>query len=223
MTAPTQNAVCSLGPLKWRIAPSSFDWNYSIDTNVIETLGGQVVQVLGATISDLSVTGYFGQDRATKQESWRLAKAFHQKIQSMMDAQVLPQSAVKIANAGGKVGITNNVHQPWPFSYRDAAHNWDFKVLIKGIAELDGDGSLEHRTGKFSYGYRLTLFVVESGTDQLTQIAKDDFIARLSKGLGWKQSTYNGKLDAQQLQAFIQAAGAPATAYASGLVTGGSQ
>lgn len=201
-------AFCMLGDLRWRIDPQSFSWNYSIDTRVIETLGGQVIQVLGATMSDITVVGQFGQDRSGKRESWQLAAAFHHKIKSMMDAQALPASAVKVGgNTRGKLSISRAVHTPVAFRYQDGKHDWSFRVLIRGIAETDGDGALEHRTGKFSYGYALTLFVVEAGTDQLAQIAKDDYIARLSKGLGWKQSKYNGKLDGGQLQAFIQGAG----------------
>lgn len=210
-------ATCSMGDLHWRIDPQSFSWNYSIDTNVIETLGGQVVQVLGATMSDITIVGQFGQDRARRRESWMLALAFHRKIQAMMDAQTLPASAVKVGGAHGKLSISRSVHRPVTFRYQDSGHDWTFKVLIKNIAETDGAGVLEHRTGKFSYGYELTLFVVESGTDQLAQIAKDDYIARLSKGLGWKQSKFNGKLDGGQLQAFIQATGSSGASFSTGV------
>jgi hypothetical protein len=175
-----------LGDFKFRLDPDSIQYDYKIDYSMINTIGGQVIQVLGATTGDIVISGSFGEQRASKtggpsKESWELAEAFHAKIRQLMDAQTLPQQ-------GAGVGVT---HTPLTFSYMDGVHDWDFKVLIKSIADDDDDGSIEHKTGKFSYKYKLTLFMVEDRTLNLKKIAKDQFIARIAtNGLGWKNYHY---------------------------------
>lgn len=174
-----------LGNLKFRIDPSSVSYDYSIDYSVIDTLGGQVIQVLGSTIGDLVIRGDFGQKRSHKvtgpsAQSWELAESFHASIRQMMDAQTLPHQG------GGPS------HQPVRFTYFDGTHDWDFKVLIKGIEDMGGTGSIEHKTGKFSYSYQLTLFIVEDRSLKLKKITTDQFISRISNGLGWKRSGFNG-------------------------------
>lgn len=219
-------AFAQLGDLRFRIDPNSIAWDYQIDANRIETLGGQVVQILGATLGDITISGDFGQDRTRRQESWQLALAFHKKIQQMMDAQTLPAKRVTV----GKSAVTSSrtsdaavVHEPVTFAYMDGVHNWQFKVLIKSIVDSDGSGAaVTHSTGKYSYGYQLTLFIVEANTDIIKKIATDAYIARISNGLGWKQSKFNGPLTGAQAAAFIQSHGGSVTAYLGGILTGGA-
>jgi hypothetical protein len=76
-------AVMQLGDLRWRVDPTSVDWSFQLDTAVINTLGGQVIQLLGATLSDLTVSGDFGELRGPNhQASWQLAAAFHPSVRS---------------------------------------------------------------------------------------------------------------------------------------------
>lgn len=183
-----------LGNLSFRIDPIQIAYTYQIDYVTIDTLGGQVVQVLGATTSDITITGLFGQDHANKKESWELAENFHLAIRGLMDNQVIPPGKGKVA-----------VHQPITFTYMDGVHNWDMQVLIKSIQDSSGDGSLEHASGKFSYGYTLTLFLVQDSSELLSRVSKDDFIQRISRGVGWKGLTsFQGSLTAQDAIAFIQ-------------------
>jgi hypothetical protein len=213
-------AVCQLGNLKWRVDPNSINWTYQIDTNRIETLGGQVIQVLGSTLGDLNVSGLFGQDHANKLESWQLALAFHTRIQQMIDAQTLP---AKTVNLGPSNGVTDAavVHQPITLNYLDGKHDWSFKVLIKAISDADGSASLTHSSGKFSYGYRLTLFIVESNTDLLSTVATDLFINNIAQGLGWKRSVYQGKMTASDAMTFLSSNGGSVSAYIDKTLTGG--
>lgn len=170
----------TLGDFQFRIDPDSIDYNYKVDYAVINTIGGQVVQVLGATTSDITIHGSFGQDHKNKKESWQLAEEFHAKIRQLMDKQLLPNQ-----------GTGQPVHQPLRFSFMDGVHNYDFKVLIKSVADADDDGSIEHKSGKFSYHYTLTLFLVEDASLNLKKITTDQFIARIAtNGLGWKNLHY---------------------------------
>lgn len=227
-------AFAQLGNLKWRVDPNQVSWDYQIDATRIETLGGQVVQILGATLGDVTVSGDFGQDRAQKQDSWQLAVAFHKRVQQMMDAQTLPAKTIpvgRVAVGTGVGSILNKtrstsdaavVHAPLTFSYLDGTHNWQFKVLIKDCSDADGNGSVHHKIGKFSYGYKLTLFVVEAQTDVIKKVATDSYISRISQGLGWKQTKYNGPVSAAEATAFIQSHGGSVTAFLTGVMTGGT-
>lgn len=204
-------AVAQLGSLKWRVDPSNVSWNYQIDANRIETLGGQVVQILGSTLSDLTVSGDLGQDHGRAQESWQLANAFHQNIKAMMDWQTLPakQSNFSPMKNGKPKSFTDAgvVHRPFSFTYMDGVHNWSFQVLIKGISDADGSGSITYSNGKFNHAYILSLFIVQADSELVRTIASDAFISRISAGIGWKQSAFNGPMNALDAQTFIESNG----------------
>lgn len=195
-------AHLTLGSLSWRVDPNSVDWSFQMDTARIETIGGQVVQLLGSTLSDLTVQGDFGQDTNNKQESWQLANTFHIAIKKMMDQQVEAAKINSGSGGGAAVALSGKtvlsdsgpVPQPLPFTYNDGVHNWTFQVMIKAIEDPSG-GSLTHAVGRSNYKYKLTLFVVQSDSDQINKIASDFFLQRLSLGLGWKQSAWNGPLE----------------------------
>lgn len=257
-----------LGDLTWRVDPTSVDWNFQMDTTVINTLGGQVVQILGATLSDLVITGDLGQDHKNNKMSWQLAAAFHQKIKSFMDQQTLPPKNVGRAGAsaaggaagrgagsavnsgpnigtfGGKgIGPSGGVgsaagkaagravnsgiltdagaiHAPLPLTYHDGVHNWSFRVLVKSLDDADGSGSLNITNGKFNYQYRLTLFIVEADSEKVKKVASDFFLSRLSDGIGWSRTKFNGPLKAQDAQDFITINGGTVSAFLDKVITG---
>lgn len=179
---PEGRGHARLGNYAFRLDPDQIHYDYTIDYATINTLGGQVIQVLGATIGDITITGSFGQDRGqTRRSSWEIAEQFHTAIKSMIDGQTLRRQ-------GGQ----GPIHQPIRFTYTDGVHDWDFKVLIKGVKDAIDDGAIEHVTGKMSYHYTLTLFLVEDSSLKLQKITTDMFISRISNGLGWKRSGFNG-------------------------------
>lgn len=222
-------AVLQLGDLKWRVDPNSIDWSFQLDTAVINTLGGQVVQILGATLSDLVITGDFGQLRGKNpQVSWQLAAAFHQKIKQLMDRQTLPARTVGQSQSKGargharRTGILSDagiVHDPLKLTYHDGVHDWTFRVLIKALDDNDGSGSLNITNGKFAYQYKLTLFIVQADSDVVGKVASDYFLSRISDGLGWKQSKFNGPQSSADAQSFIQANGGTVTAFLDKVIT----
>jgi hypothetical protein len=185
--------IAQLGNYTFRLDPNQIHYAYQIDYTTIDTLGGQVVQVLGSTIGDITIAGQFGQDHKNKRESWQMAESFHATIRAMMDQQVVPPKKP-----------SDPIHQPIRFTYHDGVHNWDMKVLIKGISDLNGTGSIEHSNGKYSYGYTLTLFLVEDSSLLLSKINTDKFIARVANGVGWKRNKFNGSQSLQQAIDFIQ-------------------
>lgn len=50
------------GELLLRLAPTSVDWTYNLNTKVIDTYAGQVVQLLSINWNNLSITGRFGRE-----------------------------------------------------------------------------------------------------------------------------------------------------------------
>lgn len=178
------------GPsLNFRIDPESVEWNFEINTTVINTVAGRVVQVLGATLSDMTVAGKYGQNVAAGQdgESWKLAEAFANKIRQIQEHQS------RDSREHGKM------HVPATFNY--SPKNWRFQVYVKSLADTRG-GSVAHQTGRFSYDYVLQLFIVDVVSDDLhvlkgeKQKAVDAYIARISDGIGWRFSMYNGQVPA---------------------------
>src|SRR3954469_3657882 len=90
--------VATLGPphdtVAFRIDPDAVDWNFIINTSVQPTVGGRVVQIVGATLSDITITGHYGEEHPHKHvsdgsdngpgRSWRLAEAFVRKVRAWM-------------------------------------------------------------------------------------------------------------------------------------------
>lgn len=216
--------------IKFRIDPTQVNWNFKINTTVIPTVGGRVVQVLGATLSDMSIVGDFGEDHSQADgtdeypgRSWRLAVAFAARIRQMM----LQQSSDATRQA--------KMHPTAVFTYPPL--NWRFNVYIKAFQDPDG-GSISIRPGKFSHSYELTLFIVQDGSDQILKAgasaangvvnkakaaAINSYIARISNGIGWKPTEYNGNwLDyyAGQYDVSVPGTGAVGSGNGSGNGTG---
>lgn len=195
-------SFCQLGNYSFRIAPSSVVFPFEVDSVVIPTVGGRVVQVYGVTIGDMVVQGLFGQERTgASRDSWELAEDFQLRVGQMVTQQSAQPSGAQI---GGYDPTT--MHPPVRFLYQDDKHNWDFQVYIKKLQDAsNGDYNVEHETGKFSYGYTLTLFIVEDNSRILRQVAVDKFINRLAAGIGWKRTEYNGPMTKADLENYVKA------------------
>lgn len=198
-------ALASLGfsggpHINFRLNPSSIDWGFDIHTHVDPTVGGRVIQITGATLRDLVVTGYLGENRKAGRSpdrnpdhagaSWRLHEAFVKQCRAIMAYQS------RDAAEHGRM------HAPATFNY--PPENWRWKVYLKSVEDLDGSASIEHRTGKYSHGYRLTMFIVQRGSDALVKagtsgstvdLAQEraiaSYIKRISEGIGWRETKYN--------------------------------
>jgi hypothetical protein len=176
------------GPnMTFRIDPESVEWNFKINTTVIPTVAGRVVQVLGATLSDMTVTGKYGQHTKLGKDgqSWKLAEAFANRVREIQAYQSRDSTT------------RAKMHVPAIFAY--PPKNWRFQVYVKSLADSRG-GSVMHTTGRFSYDYALTFFIVDVISDDLHTIsgkkkaAVDKYIARISEGIGWHFSQYNGQV-----------------------------
>lgn len=194
-------ALANLGGLTFRINPSQVSWNYSVDATVIPTVGGRVVQVYGVTMGDMTIQGLFGQERSgQKRESWQLAEQFQKDVALLVQKQSAIPTAAQLSGADA-----TPMHPPMRFVYIDDKHNWDFTVYVKSLRDVASPTSVvEHKTGKFSYGYTLTLFIQQDNTGKLNAVAKNEFIERLSNGMGWKRSQYNGFMSNVELENYLK-------------------
>ena len=182
------------GPaIAFRIDPERIEWNFEVLTNVVETIGGRVIQVIGSQLDDMTVTGSFGQDHSTPRgESWRQAEAFLLMIQRIMDFQ---------ASDANKQAM---MHPPAIFTY--PPKNWRFQVYVKDLSDADNPGtSVVMTPGKFNQRWRLTLFIVQDASTALVHAGESHgvinkqaeaaiaaYMDRISAGVGWRFTQYTG-------------------------------
>jgi hypothetical protein len=185
------------GPsVAFRLDPDLITWNWHVITSVTETIGGRVIQVLGARLDDLTVQGSLGQDHSAgpvNGVSWHLAERFVSVITKIMEAQSAD------SNQQGKM------HPPAVFTY--PPKNWRFNVYVKALTDPDdSDNSVILTPAKANQRYALTLFIVQDGSAALVQAgttngvfsqkandAVNAFMARISDGIGWHYTQYNGQ------------------------------
>lgn len=177
------------GPsIAFRLDPEMIDWRWQVLTNVIETIGGRVIQVIGAYLQDLTVQGSLGQGTG---KSWEHANAFVSAVTKIMEAQ----SADSNQQA--------RMHPPAVFTY--PPKGWRFQVYVKSLTDPDGQNSVVQRVGKINNRYVLSLFIVQDASSALVKAGTTNgvysqkagdaiaaFMARISDGIGWHFTQYNG-------------------------------
>lgn len=175
-----------------RLNPNAVDWNFTINTSVQETVGGRVVQVLGATPSDLVVQGSLGEVRGTNHKvSWEMAEDFLAKFKDIADYQ---------ARDARRQGAMNP-----PAIFNFPAKGWRFGVYVKSLTDPSGGSSISLSTGHFSHDYVLTMMIDSDLSGQTQVIGKsngvldrlkdkaiESYITRISDGIGWRFTEYNG-------------------------------
>jgi hypothetical protein len=182
------------GPaVTFRVNPDNIYWNWTINTNVIETIGGRVIQVIGAYLDNLIVTGSLGQDHSTPQGvSWRQAEAFLKIITQIMEYQSRDSRQ------------QDKMHPPAIFTF--PSKGWRFQCYVLGLDDADSPGtSIVMTPGKFNQRYELALFIVDDASETLVKAGESNgvinqkqaaaiqaYMARISNGIGWQFTQYNG-------------------------------
>lgn len=202
------------GPsIAFRLDPELITWNWEVLTNVIETIGGRVIQVLGARLEDLTIQGSLGQDHAAgpvNGTSWHQAEKFVSTVTKIMESQSADSN------------VNQQMHPPAVFNY--PPRGWRFSVYVKSITDPDGQSSVILTPGKVNQRYSLALFIVQDGSSALVKAgttngvfsqkaydAVSAFMARISDGVGWHFTQYNG----QATGTLAKSAPAPAKSPAS--------
>lgn len=180
------------GPsLYFRLDPEQVEWNFTVHTRVFDTIGGRVIQVLGGALSDVTIQGSIGEEFEAKDssgafagESWRLHESFIKQIREMMTYQA--------RDAGIQRQYSEMMHKPARFTF--GPKGWDFVVYIKAIEDPEG-GSISYKVGRVNHKYTLRLFIVEDSSSVITRVGSqmiNDYIDRISNGIGWRYSQFNG-------------------------------
>jgi Transglycosylase SLT domain len=168
--------VAQLGGLPFRIDPDSVAWSFSMKVARRKTVGGNVVQVYGTDLGDMTVSGAFGfGDRSRGDQSgWEDQERFRRRVEAWVDDSISTSGA-----------------RPLRFLY--PPRRWDFQVLVRGYTGPAGP-AVSHENAEFNPKWTLTLFVVEDSTRRVVAGIRDLYLSRLMDGVGWKQTTYNGPL-----------------------------
>jgi len=181
------------GPsIAFRLDPEDIEWDFQIITNVIETVGGRVVQVIGSYLNNLIITGSLGEDHSTPRgESWRQAEAFLKLVGNLMNYQSRDSNK------------QDKMQPPAIFSY--PPKGWRFQCYIDSLTDATGSASLIMTPGTINQRYVLSLFIVQDATEGLVVAGTSNgvlnkkaeeaiaaYMARISAGVGWHFSVYTG-------------------------------
>ncbi len=168
--------VASLGGTPFRIDPRSVAWQFQMKVAHQKTVGGDVVQVYGTQLGDMTVSGVFGYGDVARGDvaGWQEQERFRRQVESWVDSSV--------RTSGG---------QPIRFLY--PPRRWDFQVLVRSYTGPDGP-AVSHDNATFNPVWTLVLFVVQDSTRRVVSGIRDLYIQRLMDGVGWKQSAYNGPM-----------------------------
>lgn len=171
-----------LDGVPFRIDPKSVSWPYSIKMATHKTLGGKVFQLYGVSLGDLVIEGEFGNGGLVNgftSTGPAAQKAFFDRITKIIDSQI----------------PVNPLSNPKPVLFEWPLRQWSFWCFIKSIVQMDAPTAILARNNIINPSYQLTLFIQEDNGDVI-KLAKEDaatqFINRLTAGLGWKKSEYNG-------------------------------
>ena len=159
-----------------RINAEDIRWNFSMKTFDTKTMGGKVIQILGVTLSDITLRGHFGPGRRDlgHKEGWEEQLRFRDKVDKWADRAV---------NAPRGQAI------PMRFTY--PPRGWDFRVFIRKW------GPVHHAVEEINPPWEMVLFPFDDGARKVVDSIKDLYIQRLMEGVGWKQSDYNGPTQAE--------------------------
>jgi hypothetical protein len=172
----------SIDGIPMRLNPTSISWPYTMKIADQRTLGGKVIQLLGVTLGDLTVEGTFGVGGFEEQQ------AFFDRIVNYMDTQ-MPLK-----------GNPSPLHFLWP------ERGWDFWCFVRSMTQQGAQTAIRADNKTFAPGFVLTLFIQEDNGDLIRAVktsAAAAFIGRLTAGLGWKQTAFNGPTGAEEVSAVL--------------------
>lgn len=166
--------MITLDGKEFRTLPTSYDWEYKIKMNDWKTMGGKVIQIYGVRMGDLTISGQFSTPE--EQAEW------FKKVKSIADAQVPVLGAAA----------------PRPVRLIWTERGWDFMVFVKSFKQVGAATSVMARNDIADIKWTMTVFVNQDN-GKIVKAAQDAaaaaYIRRISDGLGWQQSEWNGMVE----------------------------
>lgn len=166
----------SLNGVEFRNNPYSINWDYAIKMSSTKTIGGKVHQLYGTKMGDLTVRGKFAS--IEEQKEW------FNRIKDIFDSHSPTQSNPR----------------PSPVRFFWPERRWDFMVYIKSFTQEGASTAISATNASFAPGWSLTMFVYDDNGDivkLVEQAAESAYLRRITAGLGWQQSKWNGPTDAE--------------------------
>lgn len=161
--------VARIGPYRFNVDPQAVSLPYDIKTKDQKAVGGKVVQVLGARLGDLMISGQF--------ISWEEQYDFFKRVKKMGNDQTFKPDGT--------------VADPWRFLY--PTKGWSFGVYLKSFTSVDGPRPVTWSNSILAPRWSLTLFISDDQSG-LKKVAQDVFISRLAEGVGWKRSEFSAPM-----------------------------
>lgn len=195
----------TLGGYRLRVNPNEVRWNFKMKTTDAKALGGKVIQILGVSLSDITVRGVFAPDRAKgDKEAWEQQLRFRDYIDGLTEDAYQAKDGVA---------------KPIQFTY--PPRGWDFRVFVKtySLTTIAVD--------EIAPTWEISLFPFDDGARRVVKGIKDLYIQRLMEGVGWKQTGYNGPMTQGEVDTMLGGqsprdwtAAEMAAAYAEGVGQG---
>lgn len=177
----------TLGDYTFYIDPESASWSFAVNTKEHENVGGKVVQVLGIKQSDITVVGSFSSPKKREMEDGTT-----QIVGGWVEQERFLQSMISQSKS------YTEAPDSAPLRFRVPSMNWDFGVRVKEFAGVGHRRSVRVSPASIvNPKWKLTLHV-DADTRELRRIGADEFIKRLTKGMGWKATEYQGPLTAEE-------------------------
>jgi hypothetical protein len=171
----------SLNGVLFRNDPDVISWDFKPKVSAQKTVGGKVVQVYGIELGDLVVHGAFGRGGRDEQS------AFLNRMKAIGDNQMDQYPAPP----------------PRPHRFFWPERKWDMLVWLKSYTD-GGFSSVTLANEQINPKWELTFHIVEDNSG-LKKIAADAYIERLSAGLGWQQTEFNGPMDVEEMARLMMA------------------
>lgn len=201
--------VAMFGPVTnmvpFRLDPTSISWEYQVNSTWLKTIGGKVVQIYGASVSNMTVEGTFGVG------GWQEQQLFLAQVKKWSDAQM--QTATTTAGANVTTGTpastdawyrASNIPGPggFPlvFSYPGMSSGdlaWNFAVYLLDFSQPGETTSALYRRDIIAPQWALKLFIVNAfGQDSntlapVTDAAIQSYLDALTAGVGWEYNKFN--------------------------------
>lgn len=173
MASTRSDSAAYLDGVRLEVNPTSVQWDYTLKIATQKTIGGKVIQLYGVKMSDLVISGKM---------PIKEYRAFFSRVKNIANAQVPSSSNWR----------------PAPVRFQWPSRKWDFWVYVKGMRSGGASVSMVEANTNYAPEWSLILFVVEDNAD-IIQVAMDSakasFIRRITQGMGWVQSEWNGPMN----------------------------
>lgn len=176
----------SLNGVSFRNNPTALSWDYSVKLASIKTIGGKVTQLYGTKMGDLTIAGQFAS--IEEQDEW------FRRVKTIIDSHA----------------PTNSNPRPNPVRFFWPERRWDFMVYVKSFRQEGASTSVSASNDVFAPKWNMTMMVDSDNGDILRvvqQSAEAAYLRRITAGLGWQQTEWNGPLRDDEFQQVLQGRG----------------